>query len=269
MPSVVIDCFQESSFRYRRLAAIVVVDVFRATTTATTALASGRRVFPVRSTDEAFVIASTLENPILVGEVGGNMPYGFDLTNTPAGIAERTDVERPMVLLSSSGTELIMAAAGARALAISCFRNHTAVARWVIESGFEEIAVLGAGTRGQFRIEDHVPDLSNFPDQHPDLSTLAKVLVEVRCHHLFQVLCFPYIEDFTVPVKILVYARLPRQGFDNRLKLVVVFADLFQLIAGQVPLSLFFILFPLEKSVPSLCGNLHLGPRPAHQVHPG
>ena len=156
MPSVVIDCFQESSFRYRRLAAIVVVDVFRATTTATTALASGRRVFPVRSTDEAFVIASTLENPILVGEVGGNMPYGFDLTNTPAGIAERTDVERPMVLLSSSGTELIMAAAGARALAISCFRNHTAVARWVIESGFEEIAVLGAGTRGQFRIEDQI-----------------------------------------------------------------------------------------------------------------
>lgn len=156
MPSVVIDCFQEASFRYRRFAALVVVDVFRATTTATTALATGRRVFPARSTDEAFVIASTLENPILVGEIGGNMPYGFDMTNTPAGIAARADVERPMVLLSSSGTELIMAAAGARALALSCFRNYSAIAKWLLGQGFDDIAVLGAGTRGQFRIEDQM-----------------------------------------------------------------------------------------------------------------
>jgi len=156
MPSVVIDCFQESTFRYRRFATLVVVDVFRATTTATTALATGRRVFPARSTDEAFVIASTLENPILVGELGGNMPYGFDMTNTPDGIAKRADVERPMVLLSSSGTELIMAAAGARALALSCFRNFTAVADWILAKEFEDVAVLGAGTRGQFRIEDQM-----------------------------------------------------------------------------------------------------------------
>jgi 2-phosphosulfolactate phosphatase len=156
MPSVVIDCFQESTFRYRRFATIVVVDVFRATTTATTALATGRRVFPARSTDEAFVVASTLDNPILVGEIGGNMPYGFDMTNTPAGIAVQPETERPMVLLSSSGTELIMAAAGARALAISCFRNFTAVAEWIVRQESEDVAVLGAGTRGQFRIEDQM-----------------------------------------------------------------------------------------------------------------
>jgi 2-phosphosulfolactate phosphatase len=84
------------------------------------------------------------------------MPYGFDMTNTPAGIAEQSETERPMVLLSSSGTELIMAAAGARALAISCFRNFTAVAEWIMQQEFEEVAVLGAGTRGQFRIEDQM-----------------------------------------------------------------------------------------------------------------
>ena len=156
MGSVVIDCFQESSFRYRRSAAVVVVDVFRATTTATTALATGRKVFPARSTDEAFVIASTLTNPLLVGEIGGNMPYGFHLTNSPAQIAEAPDVERPMVLLSSSGTELIMSAVGARALCIACFRNFTAVAKWLMSQQYEEIAVLGAGTRGQFRIEDQM-----------------------------------------------------------------------------------------------------------------
>lgn len=156
MGRVVIDCFQEATFRYRRLAALVVVDVFRATTTATTALATGRKVFPARSTDEAFVIASTLENPVLVGEIGGNMPYGFELTNSPAAVATLGNVERPMVLLSSSGTELIMAAAGARALYLSCFRNFTAVANRIIAQQFDEVAVLGAGTRGQFRIEDQM-----------------------------------------------------------------------------------------------------------------
>lgn len=156
VPSVVIDCLQQSTFRYRRTSVIVVVDVLRATTTATTALASGRRVFPARTTDEAFVIASTLDRPLLAGELGGNMPYGFEMTNSPAQIAARDDVERPMILLSSSGTELIMNSAGSPGVYLACFRNFSAVARLLIEREYEQVAVLGAGTRGQFRIEDQM-----------------------------------------------------------------------------------------------------------------
>lgn len=156
MPSVVIDCLQESTFRYRRSSVIVVVDVFRATTTATTALAMGRRVFPASSTDEAFVVASTLDNPILVGELGGNMPYGFDLTNSPAAVAKRTDVERPMILVSSSGAQLVMSSAGSQGVYLACFRNYSAVASWILNQGYESVAVLGAGTRGQFRVEDQM-----------------------------------------------------------------------------------------------------------------
>jgi 2-phosphosulfolactate phosphatase len=132
-----------------------VVDVIRVTTTATTALSTGRRVFPVKTSDEAFVVASTLENPILAGELGGNMPYGFDMTNSPAEIAERDDVKRPMVLVSSSGTSLLLNSAGSEAVFIACFRNFTAVARHLIDK-YDRIAVLGAGTRGQFRQEDQM-----------------------------------------------------------------------------------------------------------------
>jgi 2-phosphosulfolactate phosphatase len=147
---------QESTFRYRTEYVIVVVDVIRATTTAVTALSTGRRVFPARTSDEAFVVASTLSNPILAGELGGNMPYGFDMTNSPAGIAERNDVERPMVLVSSSGTELIMNSAGSKGVYIACFRNFSAVAEWLATQQYDRIAVLGAGTRGQFRREDQM-----------------------------------------------------------------------------------------------------------------
>ncbi|UCD65260.1 MAG: 2-phosphosulfolactate phosphatase [Candidatus Zixiibacteriota bacterium] len=149
------DCFQTGTFRYRNEYAIVVVDVIRATTTATTALDRGWRVFPAQTTDEAFVIASTKEDPLLVGELGGNMPYGFHLTNSPAQVAARTDTHRPMILVSSSGTALVMSSAGSPAAYIACFRNFTAVANHLI-AHHDRVAVVGAGTRGQFRKEDQM-----------------------------------------------------------------------------------------------------------------
>lgn len=153
--TVVIDCFPESVFQYKDRYVVVVVDVIRATTTATTAVSMGRRVFPVRATDEAFVLAPKLDHPLLVGELGGNMPYGFDLTNSPAEIATRPDVHRPMILVSSSGTQLMLNSEGSEAVYISSFRNFSAVARH-LAGRHERIALLGAGSRGQFRREDQM-----------------------------------------------------------------------------------------------------------------
>jgi 2-phosphosulfolactate phosphatase len=153
--TVVIDCFPESAERYRLHHAVVAIDVIRATTTAATALHTGRRVFPARTTDEASVVAAALRDPLLVGELGGNMPVGFDVTNSPAQIAERSDVHRPMVLVSSSGTQLILTAAGGDAVYLACLRNYSALARH-LAGRHAHIAVIGAGTRGQFRREDQI-----------------------------------------------------------------------------------------------------------------
>jgi 2-phosphosulfolactate phosphatase len=153
--SVVIDCFPESAPRYRERCAVIAIDVIRATTTATTALSMGRRVFPARTSDEAAVLASRLNNPLLVGELGGNMVYGFDETNSPATIANRADVERPMILVSSSGTQLVLDAVGADVVYLACLRNFSAVARFVA-GRHSRIAVIGAGTRGVFRREDQI-----------------------------------------------------------------------------------------------------------------
>src|SRR6266571_777655 len=153
--TVVIDCFPESAERYRDRYAIVVVDVIRATTVATTAVSMGRRVFPAKTTDDACVIAATLNDPLLVGELGGNKPYGFHMTNSPVEIAASEDVHRPMVLVSSSGTQLLLNAVGSEAIYLACFRNVSAVARHII-GRHERVAVLGAGSRGQFRREDQL-----------------------------------------------------------------------------------------------------------------
>lgn len=153
--TVVIDCFPESVRTYRDGYAIVAVDVIRATTTAVTAVALNRKCFPVPTLEAAVPLAAKLTNPLLVGELGGNMPYGFDLNNSPVAIESRTDIHRPMILLSTSGTQVICNAGDGQAMYIACLRNYSAQVAY-LAAHHPTVAVIGAGTRGQFREEDQL-----------------------------------------------------------------------------------------------------------------
>jgi 2-phosphosulfolactate phosphatase len=152
--TVVIDCFPKNVTRWRDYA-IVAIDVVRATTTAITAVAMGRRCFPVASLGEASQLAVSIDNPLLVGELRGVMPPGYDITNSPAALAARTDFDRPAILLSSSGTRLCCAASQSEATFLACLRNYTSIARHLAYK-FPRVAVIGAGTRGEFREEDQL-----------------------------------------------------------------------------------------------------------------
>src|SRR5437667_5682722 len=129
---VVIDCFPESVENYRNGYAIVAVDIIRATTTAVTAVALGRRCFPVPSLEVAVPLAARLTNPLLVGELGGSMPYGFDLNNSPADLEYRTDIHRPMIFLSTTGTRVICGAEESQAVYVACLRNYSAQIAYLI-----------------------------------------------------------------------------------------------------------------------------------------
>ena len=161
--TIIIDYLPTKALLYRTKFAIIAIDVIRATTTATTAINFNRQVFPAESSDEAFIIGSQLENPLYVGEMGGNVPYGFDLTNSPVQVAalstiptgQFTDINRPIILVSSSGTPLILNASGSEGVYIACARNFIAVANYVAQH-HKHIAIIGAGTRGQFRCEDQM-----------------------------------------------------------------------------------------------------------------
>jgi 2-phosphosulfolactate phosphatase len=153
--TVVIDCFPESVERYRKGYAIVAIDVIRATTSAVTAVAMGRQCFPVPSLEAALLLKAELKNVLLVGELGGEMPDGFDMNNSPAELVERTDLSRPMILLSSTGTKLICEAGKCDVAYVACFRDYAAVARH-LAGRYPKIAIIGAGSRGEFREEDQM-----------------------------------------------------------------------------------------------------------------
>jgi len=153
--TVIIDCIPESARHYRHRYVIVAVDVIRATTSAVTVAAMRRRCFPVPSREAALAQASRLKNPLLAGELYGDLPDGFHMNNSPAELAQHQDLLRPVVLLSSAGTRLIHEARGCEALYLACFRNYLAMATHLL-GRHARVALIGAGSRGEFREEDQI-----------------------------------------------------------------------------------------------------------------
>jgi len=153
--SVVIDCLPESVIRYRAGWAIVAVDVIRATTTAITSVATGRRCFPTPSIEAALMLAQEFKDPVLAGESSGIVPPGFEMDNSPSQLSDRTDTHRPLVLVSSSGTKVIHEAAACESVYLGCFRNYSVLADY-LSKWHPRVAVIGAGTKGEFREEDQL-----------------------------------------------------------------------------------------------------------------
>jgi 2-phosphosulfolactate phosphatase len=155
MPNVTIDCFHEHLAPARGEEVIVAIDVIRASTTAITAAAMGKSVYPAGSIEAAVRLAADLERPILAGELGGVQPYGFDLQNSPTEIESLDEGSRPIILLSTSGTRLMAEASAVAATYVACLRNVTALAGHL--AGLQrDVRVLGADSRGEFREEDQL-----------------------------------------------------------------------------------------------------------------
>jgi 2-phosphosulfolactate phosphatase len=150
-----IDCFIQSDSRLLNGYAAVAVDVIRSSTVAVTAVNSGRKCYFAPSVETALVLSKHIDQALLVGEVGGNMPYGFDLNNSPVEIEIHGDLKKPAILVSSSGTPLFHELSKCKYAYVACLRNFSATARY-IASHHTHVAIIGAPTRGEFRDEDQI-----------------------------------------------------------------------------------------------------------------
>lgn len=152
---VVIDAFPESAQAYLHGYAIIVVDVIRATTSAITVAATGARCFPVPSIEAARRLAAQFPDSLLAGETGGQIPPDFHLNNSPSQLASQCYASRPVILLSSSGTRLLYESRNCDAVYLACLRNWRYTAEY-LAGHYEAVAVIGAGTKGEFREEDQL-----------------------------------------------------------------------------------------------------------------
>jgi 2-phosphosulfolactate phosphatase len=116
---------------------------------------SGRRCFFAPSVEAALLLAKKLNHPLLVGEMGGSMPFGFDVNNSPVEIECYPDISRPAVIVSSSGIPLLCSLNNCNSVYVACLRNYGATINH-IAGLYDHVEVLGAPTRGEFREEDQL-----------------------------------------------------------------------------------------------------------------
>ncbi len=134
---------------------VVVIDVLRAATTITTALAAGaQEVIPCMEVDQAKAEAARRapEDTLLGGERGALAVDGFDLGNSPAEYSPETVGGKTIIFTTTNGTRALAVCRLARRVLLGAFVNTSALLDRL--AGAERIHLLSAGTEGQMSYDD-------------------------------------------------------------------------------------------------------------------
>lgn len=133
----------------------VAIDVLRATSTITQALASGyRSVLCCTEIEEARELANGQSSAVLGGERRCVRIPGFDFGNSPSEYVGEPAAET-VVLSTTNGTKLLVAAAErSERVLVASMLNLAAVVDAVRSDGSDEVAILCAGVRGELCLDD-------------------------------------------------------------------------------------------------------------------
>lgn len=134
---------------------VVIIDVFRATSTIAAALSNGARaVIPVDSVPKAIEMGKNIDG-IAAGERDGMIAEGLQHGNSPLEYTRSFIENRNLVLTTTNGTRLLQMALDRNASTIiaGSFPNLSSVCSFLINEGKD--VVLGcAGWKDRFNLED-------------------------------------------------------------------------------------------------------------------
>jgi 2-phosphosulfolactate phosphatase len=135
---------------------VIVLDIFRCTSTIVTALANGcKEVIPARSVMEAREIASKYEpgTVVLAGEIKGAKIDDFDFGNSPLEFSQEAIRDKTVILSTTNGTEAIKSSKPAKNIIISSFLNVSAACSRAV-TYHKDIIIVCSGTEGNISLED-------------------------------------------------------------------------------------------------------------------
>jgi len=152
--TVAIDSVLESPARHSPCDAVVLIDVICDTTTLVTAAAQERAVYPAASASAALFLGRELREPLLAADEDEAWRPGFELRNSPAALAGRSD-RRPFVLACGTGATLAASGLFWPEVYLVCLRNLTATARR-LALRHRRVLVLDGAHEGDIRCEDRL-----------------------------------------------------------------------------------------------------------------
>jgi 2-phosphosulfolactate phosphatase len=128
----------------------VIIDVFRAFSTACYAVAGGaERVIPVGEAGLAYSLKKEWPDAYLVGERGGVMLPGFDFGNSPSQMRTASLQGRTIIHTTSAGTQGIAAATGAEEIVTGSFVNAQAIVDYILTKQPETVSLVCMGLGGE------------------------------------------------------------------------------------------------------------------------
>jgi 2-phosphosulfolactate phosphatase len=135
---------------------VIIIDVLRATSTMTVALANGaKEIIPAESVSTAARIARGSTNSMLCGERGSKIIEGFDLGNSPLEFKPEIINGKSLIFSTTNGTLPIVKSKLAKSCVLASFLNLSKVIEY-IKNLKEDITLVCSGKLNNFCLEDAV-----------------------------------------------------------------------------------------------------------------
>ncbi|TXI33452.1 MAG: 2-phosphosulfolactate phosphatase [Niabella sp.] len=134
---------------------VVIIDVFRATSTIASALFNDARcIIPVDTVSKAIEISKNLGG-IAAGERDGKLAEGLSHGNSPLEYSRAFIENKLLVLTTTNGTKLLQMALnnGAEDIVTGTFPNLSAICQYLIKQN-KNVVLACAGWKDRFNIED-------------------------------------------------------------------------------------------------------------------
>ena len=150
---IVLDSLIEGARRAQ--GTVVIVDVYRAFTTAAVAFSRGAaRIFLVAEVDEALELRRKGLAELCIGEVGGIRPEGFDFGNSPFELSTADVSGKTLVQSTRAGTVGVAAARSADQVYACSFAVAGATATAVVRRSPELVTIVAMGGLGTARTDE-------------------------------------------------------------------------------------------------------------------
>ncbi len=157
----------------------VIIDVFRAFTTAAFIFANGAEtIIPVGTVEEALKLRRLNPGWLITGEVHGNKVLGFDFGNSPDEVSKVDFTGKTVIQRTSSGVQGILAASGAEEVLLGSFVMAEATVQQIMRWDPGVVSIVAMGWEGEIpAIEDELCAEyleSRLRDQHPDFPDMVR-----------------------------------------------------------------------------------------------
>ena len=134
---------------------VIIIDVFRAFTTAAVALSRGAdKIILVAEVDEALDLRSRGLGDICVGEVAGMRPQGFDFGNSPLELSQADVDGKTLIQSTRAGTVGVAAALKADHIYAASQVNAQATVKSLLRHPPNLVTIVAMGVEGQERSDE-------------------------------------------------------------------------------------------------------------------